>query len=310
MKKAAIIVALPLVLGGCAELSPLSVASLALNGVSFASTGQTTSDHLLSAFVDKDCRMLNLLKDEPVCVPFKDGEKGLIAELGDEPYTPNAVSGASETGLDTDTWRTELASLETEADAERLLATAMPVRGNADLRATEIAQTTFERLNLDYQTESQDDAVFTPAALSNAGADDTVRSGDIIEITVERRTHLVTATLPDRETAQLVADTQGKQAKVVKAKEGVATVYRVAHTDVGLRQSDVSPHLNTLAALPKPVADPTSLAASDVSGFSVGSSCMAEVCGAGVLIAQERDMSDQIGDGSPGLALVSFGNNR
>ncbi len=61
-----------LVLSGCALPPIVTVASLAANGVSYATTGKGTTDHAISAVAGEDCAILRAAKDEEICDP--DGE--------------------------------------------------------------------------------------------------------------------------------------------------------------------------------------------------------------------------------------------
>ena len=60
---------LPLFLAGCALPPVISVASLALSGASYATTGKSTSDHALSAIVGEDCALHRAVGDDDICDP-------------------------------------------------------------------------------------------------------------------------------------------------------------------------------------------------------------------------------------------------
>ena len=57
---------LPLALGGCLPL-PITIASTALSGISYLTTGKSTSDHVLSATMEEDCALTRPVFGEPVC---------------------------------------------------------------------------------------------------------------------------------------------------------------------------------------------------------------------------------------------------
>lgn len=59
--------ALALLCGGCAVPVQWTILSTAADGASYASTGKTTSDHALSAATERDCSLMRLFDDEPVC---------------------------------------------------------------------------------------------------------------------------------------------------------------------------------------------------------------------------------------------------
>lgn len=56
-------------LSGCLVALPpaLQVASLALDGVSFVTTGKTVTDHAISGVTAQDCAMSRVLKGESIC---------------------------------------------------------------------------------------------------------------------------------------------------------------------------------------------------------------------------------------------------
>lgn len=54
---------------GCSLPPALGLASLAADGVSYAATGKSTSDHALSAITSEDCAMLRAVEEKPICVP-------------------------------------------------------------------------------------------------------------------------------------------------------------------------------------------------------------------------------------------------
>ncbi|NQW10839.1 MAG: SPOR domain-containing protein [Alphaproteobacteria bacterium] len=66
MKPILAVAALPLLLGGCLPL-PISIVSTALSGISYMASGKSTSDHLLSATVEKDCALTRPIFGDPVC---------------------------------------------------------------------------------------------------------------------------------------------------------------------------------------------------------------------------------------------------
>ena len=93
MRRVAIIL-VPFLVAGCALPPALTLASLAADGISYAATGKSTTDHAISAIADEDCALLRAAKEEAVCRP--DGPKGpngqvLISmaepELSDEGFS-------------------------------------------------------------------------------------------------------------------------------------------------------------------------------------------------------------------------------
>lgn len=66
MKRIIAVVALPALLGGCLPL-PVTIATTAISGVSYLTTGKTSTDHVLSAAVDQDCTLTRPIFGETVC---------------------------------------------------------------------------------------------------------------------------------------------------------------------------------------------------------------------------------------------------
>jgi len=66
-------------LGGCAAIPPaVSIASYALDGISLLASGRTLSDHVLSAAVGEDCKLLRMAQNLEVCTDW--GTEPQIAE--------------------------------------------------------------------------------------------------------------------------------------------------------------------------------------------------------------------------------------
>lgn len=66
MKRNLAIAVLPLVLSGCLPL-PITIASTAFTGVSYLTSGKSTTDHVLSATMEQDCALTRSVIGEPVC---------------------------------------------------------------------------------------------------------------------------------------------------------------------------------------------------------------------------------------------------
>ena len=56
-----------LALGGCAAPAALTIAALAVDGLSWMTTGKGTGDHVLSASTNKDCRVTRALQGKAIC---------------------------------------------------------------------------------------------------------------------------------------------------------------------------------------------------------------------------------------------------
>lgn len=57
---------LPLALGGCLPL-PITIASTAFSGISYLTSGKSTTDHVLSATMEQDCALARPAFGDPVC---------------------------------------------------------------------------------------------------------------------------------------------------------------------------------------------------------------------------------------------------
>ena len=63
------VISLVATLSGCLALPPaIQVASLAMDGLSYATTGKSVTDHALSAFAARDCAMLRALQGSEICI--------------------------------------------------------------------------------------------------------------------------------------------------------------------------------------------------------------------------------------------------
>ena len=80
--RATIIVGAILLLAGCVAIPPaVSIASWAINGVSYLASGKSVTDHAISAILDQDCAMWRIIKGDPMCFdyPAEDGSV-MVAE--------------------------------------------------------------------------------------------------------------------------------------------------------------------------------------------------------------------------------------
>lgn len=66
---------LPLALGGCLPL-PITIASTAFSGVSYLTSGKSTTDHVLSATMHQDCALTRPVVGEPICRDIGPGGEG------------------------------------------------------------------------------------------------------------------------------------------------------------------------------------------------------------------------------------------
>lgn len=78
MRKSLAIIGLPLFLGGCGLPPALSVASWALDGVSYLASGKSVTDHAISEIAQQDCALFRAVQGRDVCDDFAE-------EAGDGP---------------------------------------------------------------------------------------------------------------------------------------------------------------------------------------------------------------------------------
>ena len=62
-----LIIVAPILLSGCAIPPAISIASYVLDGISYAATGKSVSDHGISAVAGRDCATFRILKGENPC---------------------------------------------------------------------------------------------------------------------------------------------------------------------------------------------------------------------------------------------------
>lgn len=88
-----------LALSGCMGLPPaVTVASLALDGASWAVSGKTISDHALSEVAGADCQLIGILEDGRFCREAPTFEESQVATLHPLPGTGTRMIAAPATG--------------------------------------------------------------------------------------------------------------------------------------------------------------------------------------------------------------------
>ncbi len=87
------VLALPILLNACALPAAFSIASLAVDGISYATSGKSVSDHALSAVANEDCAMWRALKARPICRD-RDVPETMVA-AAPESEVPAAVLAAA-----------------------------------------------------------------------------------------------------------------------------------------------------------------------------------------------------------------------
>lgn len=98
--KLSAIAGLALSLSGCIVAVPpaIQLASLALDGVSYITTGKSVTDHAISTVTAQDCAMTRALKGEDICsVPRNDIEVAM--KPGGTPKQTTAMIGPASQGF-------------------------------------------------------------------------------------------------------------------------------------------------------------------------------------------------------------------
>ena len=79
MRPFVILILSSIMLGGCGLPVAVQIASLAIDGISLASTGKTATDHAISTAANGDCALHRSLKGEDIC---RDGSPDLAEGTG------------------------------------------------------------------------------------------------------------------------------------------------------------------------------------------------------------------------------------
>ena len=87
------VLALPILLNACALPPALSIASLAIEGISYATSGKSVSDHVLSAVANEDCAMWRVLQERPIC-RNRDVPEIMVAAAPIQPPSPMPAPSA------------------------------------------------------------------------------------------------------------------------------------------------------------------------------------------------------------------------
>lgn len=94
MRKNLAIIGIPLFLGGCGLPPAISVASWALDGVSYLATGKSVTDHAISEVAQQDCALFRVVQGLEVC-----------ETVTDETQTAEAPQSAVAPASVDDSWR-------------------------------------------------------------------------------------------------------------------------------------------------------------------------------------------------------------
>lgn len=76
--------AVPLLVSGCAFVPPqLALLGYAADGVSYVASGKSTTDHALSAALERDCRVLRVVQQERICRSEPDAGEVVALKVDD-----------------------------------------------------------------------------------------------------------------------------------------------------------------------------------------------------------------------------------
>jgi hypothetical protein len=81
--KGLFIAAFPLLIAGCAPPA-LQLAAWAVDGLLYATTGKSASDHVVSVAANKDCAMWRVIKGEEICSEITFENDDILVAMGDD----------------------------------------------------------------------------------------------------------------------------------------------------------------------------------------------------------------------------------
>jgi sporulation related protein len=95
-----LLVLAPILLSGCGIPPAITIASYVINGMSYAATGKSVSDHGISAAAGRDCATWRVIKGESICkgdpserkdpAPVEDGQQATAPTGGPAPQVAGA----------------------------------------------------------------------------------------------------------------------------------------------------------------------------------------------------------------------------
>lgn len=99
----------PILLSGCGIPPAISIASYVINGISYAATGKSISDHGISAVAGRDCATWRVIKGENVCkgdpseradpAPVDEGQQATLPTGEPAPMVASASSTSPSTAI-------------------------------------------------------------------------------------------------------------------------------------------------------------------------------------------------------------------
>lgn len=85
-----------LLLTGCGLPPVVTAISFAADGVSYASSGRSVTDHAVSVAADQDCALLRVVDGKPICRKFRKGEETEMVLAAREWAAGSEVIGAND----------------------------------------------------------------------------------------------------------------------------------------------------------------------------------------------------------------------
>ncbi len=131
------VLALPILLNACALPASFSIASVAIDGISYATSGKSVSDHALSAVANEDCAMWRALKARPICRD-QDVPETMVAAAPESEVPAAVLAAAPAAGGST---APEIAITETHDEFEVTAAAFAAAPAAGGLRQTVIFDT-------------------------------------------------------------------------------------------------------------------------------------------------------------------------
>jgi len=90
-----VVLALPLLAGGCGAPVAVAAASYGADGVSLAESGKTTGDHFTSMVTKKDCAFWRVLRGQKICYA-RQGDRDPYQVNYNEPFRDQSEGGGVE----------------------------------------------------------------------------------------------------------------------------------------------------------------------------------------------------------------------
>lgn len=164
---------LPLCLAGCGLPTPVSIATWALDGISYVASGKSISDHAMSMATGQDCVMLRFVEGEEVCRDFEDGKKPmLVAEAQAWAVEQRRIAAADawtqtdpELGLQRSYAPTAIAARDVPA-VEPVALGAAPTPKAKPVEVAAPLERRFVQVSFEPRSTSADLALLPPAALA------------------------------------------------------------------------------------------------------------------------------------------------